>query len=102
MQWSIGMNLPLDLPSYVAGRAVHTTGLLRVYYPYMQTLTGTVALLEAKHIEEMVQTTLQGGPPLSRYQRFEILEKARRLLAERADDFANLIRLESGLCMKET
>ena len=31
-----------------------------------------------------------------------MLAKARELLLERADEFANLIRMESGLCMRET
>ena len=31
-----------------------------------------------------------------------MLTKARELLLERADEFANLIRSEAGLCMRET
>ncbi len=50
----------------------------------------------------MVQTTLAGGPALSRYQRHEILERARKLLGDRAEEFAHSIRRESGLCLKET
>ena len=39
---------------------------------------------------------------LTRWQRHEILSNARALLGERAEEFAQLIRSESGLCIRET
>jgi aldehyde dehydrogenase (NAD+) len=54
------------------------------------------------HLESMIGMALRGGDPLTRYQRFEILDKARQLLLARADEFAHLIRRESGLCLRET
>ncbi len=92
----------LELPSYLAGEAVTTDQQLEVFYPYTGEQCGTVSLLGPDHIDKMVQKTLAGGEPLTRYQRYEILNRARDLLRERAEEFAHLIRLESGLCMKET
>ena len=92
----------LDLPSYVAGEAVSTDQQLEVFYPYSGALSGTVSMLGPDHIEKMIRQTLAGGTPLTRYQRYEILNNARDLLRDRASEFAHLIRLESGLCMKET
>jgi phosphonoacetaldehyde dehydrogenase len=92
----------LELPSYIAGEPVMTRDRLEVFYPYNNELTGTVSLITPQHLEEAIRRGLRGGQPLSRHQRFEILEKARRLLSDRADEFANLIRRESGLCMRET
>ncbi|MFK7844911.1 MAG: aldehyde dehydrogenase family protein [Rhodothermales bacterium] len=90
------------LPSYVAGEAISTDEQLHVHYPYTGELAGTVSMLGPAHVEKMVQKTLAGGDTLTRYQRFEVLNKARDLLKARADEFAHLIRMESGLCMKET
>jgi aldehyde dehydrogenase (NAD+) len=92
----------LDLPSYLAGEAIQTEDRLDVFYPYTKERTGSVAMIAPAHLEEAVRRALGGGEPLTRYQRFEILDKARRRLAQRADEFANLIRSESGLCIKET
>ncbi len=92
----------LDLPSYIAGKAVHSDEKVEVFYPYTGELTGTVSSITPAQLEEMIETTRRGGTPLTRYQRHEILYQARKLLSERADEFANLIRMETGLCMKET
>lgn len=91
-----------QLPSYIAGQAVQTDQRLNVYYPYTGELSGTVSMIGPDHVQMMVEKTLKAGAPLSRFQRYEILNKARDLLKARADEFAHLIRLESGLCMKET
>jgi aldehyde dehydrogenase (NAD+) len=91
-----------SFPSYLSGKPVMTPEQVKVHYPYTGELVGTVARITPAQAEEIVQNTLAGGPPLSRYQRYEILERARRLLGERAEEFAQLIRHESGLCVKET
>src|SRR6184192_1023807 len=92
----------LELGSCIAGKAVRTEDKVSVHYPYTDELVGTVSRINPTQAEQMVQETLAGGPPLTRYQRYEILERARKLLGERADVFAHSIRRESGLCMKET
>ncbi len=91
-----------NLPSFIAGEAVTSEKQLEVFYPYSGELCGTVSMIGPEQVESMVQKTLKGGAPLSRYQRYEILNNARDLLKARAEEFANLIRIESGLCMKET
>lgn len=96
------MDTPLHLPGYICGRAITTREKLEVLYPYDGSLTGTVALIGREHLEEAISTPLRNFVPLSRYQRHEILAKAGHLLAERSEEFAHLIRLETGLCMRET
>ena len=60
-------------------------------------------LLGAFHPQERVwQAALGQAQPPTKNERYEILMSARDLLAGRADEFANLIRLEAGLCMRET
>jgi putative phosphonoacetaldehyde dehydrogenase len=92
----------LDLPCYIAGKPVFTDERLPVHYPYNQERTGSIARIAPHHLEEAIVQTLRAGEPLTRYQRFEILSKAQRLLIERSEDFADLIRRESGLCVRET
>ncbi|MDE2835203.1 MAG: phosphonoacetaldehyde dehydrogenase [Bacteroidota bacterium] len=100
------MNSPgndiLDLPCYIAGRAVHTGDWLSVVNPYTGDTAGRVASVSRAHVEEAVAAALQAGPAPSRYARYEILMQARTLLQERAESFAQLITAESGLCMRES
>ena len=91
-----------DYPCYIAGQAVNREDKLSVYNPYNGEVAGTVANLGKTETIEAIETALQGGEALSRYQRYEILDKARRMLLERAEEFSSLITAESGLCLKET
>ena len=91
-----------DYPCYIAGQAIHREDKLSVYNPYNGEVAGTVANLGKAETLEAIETALQGGETLSRYQRYEILDKARRMLLERAEEFSSLITAESGLCLKET
>ncbi len=92
----------LDLPSYICGEKVTSDDRVSVHYPFDGSLTGTISKIHPEHIEPMISQTLTGKCELSRYDRAQILTKARELLLQRADEFANLIRRESGLCMRET
>ncbi len=91
-----------DYPCYIAGQAVNREDKLSVYNPYNGEVAGTVANLGKAETIEAIEKALQGGETLSRYQRYEILDKARRMLLERAEEFSSLITAESGLCLKET
>jgi len=93
---------PTDLPSYICGKAVSTDRKCEVFYPYDNSLTGTVSIIGQDHLERAITGALDFTERLSRYQRSEILSKVKDLLSERADEFAHLIRLETGLCMRET
>ena len=84
-----------DLPSFVCGNPIHTESKLSVYYPYDNSLTGTVSQIDAEHVETMVSETLSNHSELTRYDRAQILSKARELLLERADEFANLILISA-------
>ena len=91
-----------ELPSYICGDAIHTDDKLAVYYPYDNSQVGSVSQIGPQHIDGMVETTLAGSTAMTRYDRAQVLTKARELLLERADEFAQLIRSEAGLCMRET
>ena len=91
-----------ELPSYICGQPIRTDSQLSVYYPYDQTLVGTVSKLGPEHIDRLIEESLAGGSDQTRYDRSAVLNTARELLLERTDEFANLIRMEAGLCMRET
>jgi aldehyde dehydrogenase (NAD+) len=90
------------VPAYLAGEAVYTDATLAVNYPYTGEVVGELAMVGRERVESAVRAMLAGGEPLTRYQRYEILDRARDLLKGRAEEFAQCIRSESGLCLRET
>ncbi|MCE9555827.1 MAG: aldehyde dehydrogenase family protein [Planctomycetes bacterium] len=91
-----------EWPCYIAGKPLTTGRWLDVHYPYNGELAGRVAMAGRADLEAAIAGTHLPKEPLTRYRRYEILETARRLLGERTEQFANLIRSESGLCIRET
>ena len=89
----------LELPSYVAGEAAGGD-LLDVLYPYTGEVAGRVRQVDGAELERALTATLP--VELTRWAGHEILTKARSLLSESAEEFAQLIRCETGLCMRET
>ncbi len=92
----------LALHSYVAGEKVYSDHLLEVTNPYNGSLVGTVTEVGNKEVKKAIEVGIKGGTVLTRYERSQILEKAKHLLQERKEEFARLICAESGLCMNET
>ena len=94
--------LPLAWPSYIAGEQVQSDDTLEVRYPWDGSLTGTLPKITPEQLEQAIAAALGQVQPPTKNERYEILMRARELLAKRTDEFANLIRLEAGLCMRET
>jgi len=92
----------INLPCYVAGQPVRSEAKLQVHDPYTGTLAGTVSMASAAELNTASEAARVGGEPLTRHERAAILEKAGELLKQRAGEFANLIRSESGLCILDT
>lgn len=90
----------MRLPAYIAGEAVHTGRELEVSYPWDGSLTGTVAKVGAAELECAIAAAR--GAEMTRYERHAILRKAAALMAERQAEFSQLIRLETGLCTRDT
>lgn len=92
----------MDLASYIAGSRVRSNRSLSVHNPYSSELVGAVALAGQADTEEAIRQAAGNQPALTRFQRHEILDRARVLLENRRDEFARLITSESGLCLRET
>ena len=91
-----------QLTSYVAAQPVSGDDLLDVVNPYNGELVGTVRQATPEDAERAIVAASGAAGLLTRYQRYEILMKARTALNEQAEEFAQLIMRESGLCLRET
>lgn len=97
-----GSSFFLELPCYIAGQAVKSDQWLDVRFPYTGEIVGRVPYLNAQHVNAVVDATRFPEKELSRYQRYEILDRARQLLGQQSEAFAQLICHEAGLCLRET
>jgi aldehyde dehydrogenase (NAD+) len=94
--------MALEIPSYIAAQPVRTDELLAVHYPWDGSLTGVVHKIQTPHLHQAIEAALSGSHATpTRYERHRILRGAATALAERREEFAELIRLESGLCARE-
>lgn len=95
--------MTLDLPSYIAGEAAPDNGgRILVRNPWNGAVVGSVGRIDRAQLDEAIARHLAGAPALTRFQRSEILTRARGLLEARREEFARLITSESGLALRET
>jgi phosphonoacetaldehyde dehydrogenase len=88
---------------YIAGEAVESSDWIDVNDPYTGEIVGRVPSLGEKELDRAVEGThLRGREVLTRFQRFEILNRAKEELSRRAEEFSALITSESGLCVRES
>lgn len=99
--YTVTENAVLNLKSIIAGNTVQSDKLLQVRSPYDNRLVGTVTMANAGHVNQAIEIALKGGKKLTRHERYAILEKAKQLLLERKEAFAQLISAESGLAIRE-
>src|SRR5947209_13375561 len=92
----------MNLSCYVAGKAITSDQQLVIKNPYNGEAVGSVALAGREQTDAAIVSALNWREPLTRFQRSQILEKARQLLETRNEEFARLIATESGLCIRET
>jgi len=88
--------------SYLAGQAIQSDRYVDVYNPYNNELIAQVTECSAVHTQQAIEKALGLGSRLTRYERFEILDKTRRALLAEKESFAKLITSEAGLCLRET
>lgn len=93
---------PLELNSYSLGRKIESANRLTVKNPYNGSVVGTVTLADHAQTQATIAGMLAGGVALTRFQRSEILDTARRLLEARREEFSRLMTSEAGLCLRET
>jgi len=92
----------IKLSSLIAGKPVSSGNYLAVHNPYNGELVGTVETADLNDTNNAIETALKGGVLMTRFERYTVLEKARMLLLQRKEEFAQLITAESGLCISES
>jgi putative phosphonoacetaldehyde dehydrogenase len=92
----------MNLTCYLARKSVTSGRQLAVRNPYNGAPAGTVELASQQHTESAITAALAFRDAPTRYQRSQILDKARMLLEVRREEFARLITSEAGLCIRET
>lgn len=91
-----------EYPCFIAGSRVGGKKTLTVRNPFTGEPVGSVKLCDQSDVDAAISAALNWRGDLSRFQRFEILDRARQLLETRREEFARLITSESGLCIRET
>lgn len=82
----------------IDGKRIATEDVSEVTSPYSGEHVGSVAVATAAHADQAVEAAaaaLRRGAPLQ-HERAEVLERARGIVAARAEDFARCIALEAG------
>src|ERR1043166_2656301 len=87
---------------YVAGEPVRGDQKLTVKSPWSGEAVGSVVQAGKEDVQRAIRAAVDWKTPLTRFQRHEILEKARVELEARQEEFARLITSEAGLCLRET
>lgn len=87
----------IEAPAWIAGRPVRTGERLPVRHPFTGADVGGAALAGPAELERALAAALAGLAPLARFARHTVLERARALLLERRERFADLILSETGL-----
>jgi phosphonoacetaldehyde dehydrogenase len=86
----------------IAGAKVTRDRVIEVRHPYTGDPVGSVPKATPDDVKRALQIARSFRSTLTRHERYQILMKARAIIASRRDDLARLITLESGLCLKDS
>jgi aldehyde dehydrogenase (NAD+) len=86
----------------IGGARVTTERSCEVFNPYTGALVGTVARAAVAEVRRAIELGKAFRPSLSRYERYRICYRTAEVLRARAEEIANLITAESGLCKKDS
>jgi phosphonoacetaldehyde dehydrogenase len=76
--------------------------VLAVHSPYTGAVAGTVPKSSVAEVRRAIETARAYRSQLTRYQRYQVCQRAAELLRARSGAIADLITAESGLCKKDT
>jgi aldehyde dehydrogenase (NAD+) len=91
----------MKMRCYVAGKAAGENEF-EVKSPYSGKVVGSVTAVGRAEVEQAIRAAISERPKLTRFERYEILQRAGEMLAQRKEDFALTITRETGLCIRET
>jgi len=100
------MNAPFspvhDQPLRIAGEKIARDRTFEVRYPFNGAPIARVSMATVDDVRHAFSEAYAFKSRLTRHDRYRILMRAGALLAERREEIARGITLESGLCLKDT
>jgi len=100
------MNAPLPPVRHerlrIAGEKIAAERSFEVRYPFTGEVVATVPKAGIDDVRRAIAAARGYRSRMTRHDRYRILMRAGELIAERRDEIARLITLESGLCLKDT
>lgn len=92
----------IEFGSIINGKQVKGTEWIDVFNPYTQKKVGRVSSIDTKTLDKVLTDTKKTKITLTRYERYDILNKIANALEERVDEVSQMITDETGLCLKDT
>jgi phosphonoacetaldehyde dehydrogenase len=89
-------------PMRIAGKLVDADERIEVRNPYTGSIVATVPAANPAQVAEAFKIGQAFKAKLTRYERQRILLRTAEILAQRRDEFAVLMTMESGLCLKDS
>lgn len=86
----------------IGGERIARPRVIEVLNPYTGACVGSVPKATVADVRRAFEIARAYRPRLSRYQRCEILRRAADSVVARAEEIADLITAESGLCKKDS
>ena len=86
----------------IAGEKVTKPRVIEVRHPYTGAVVGTVPKAELEDVRRAFRLAKSYRATLTRHDRYRLLMKAGAIIAARKQAIAELITLESGLCLKDS
>jgi len=92
----------IEFGSIINGKQVKGDKWVNVYNPYTRKKVGRVTSIDTETLNEVLTDTRNTKINLTRYERYDILNKIADALEERVDEVSRMITDETGLCLKDT
>ena len=92
----------IEFGSIINGKQVKGDEWIDVFNPYTKKKVGRVTSINLKNLDKVLKDTKNTKITLTRYERYDILNKIANALEERVDEVSKMITDETGLCFKDT
>jgi putative phosphonoacetaldehyde dehydrogenase len=86
----------------IGGEHVNRLRVIEVSNPHTGVIVGTVPKAELEDVRRAFDIALAYRPRLSRYERYQILQRAGEIVVARTEEISDLITAEAGLCKKDS
>ena len=92
----------IEFGSIIDGKQIKGDKWIDVFNPYTKKKVGRVSAINTKTLDKVIRDTKNTKITLTRYERYDILNKIADALEGRVDEVSQMITDETGLCLKDT